>query len=271
MINRRDLKPQLLIYGRLKEGFSMKKFLLILLAMALLSLPTAANIGEPKGFLGKVYSNTFALYGHLGTKTLFDCTASIYDKTGGGYLMITAGHCIQDVPEGVQFSVSEQIGGELMPVKVLKVREEGSMDFAQLELDTKKVYPVTKLGDESTLAIGDSVINANFADSIGKQISLGRVATKELTPTRDCPEECKDGFLIQVFGSGGSSGSAVISKKTHKIVGIVVWGFDVNVGMGVEPISRFQTFLQMPTQAHPPAATVEDEVDHIIQIIIGGK
>jgi S1-C subfamily serine protease len=116
---------------------------------------------------------------------------------------------------------------------------------------TDKVYPVIPLGDESTLRVNDTVINVNFADGLGKQISLGRVSTQELVPTRDCPINCTDGFLVQGYGAAGSSGSVVISKKTHKIVGIVVWGFDVNVGMGVEPISRFQTFLQEPTQAHP--------------------
>ena len=244
----------------------MKKFLLVLLAMVLLSFPVNSTVGEPKGFLGKAFSSTVALYG-TDNKDHFDCTASIYDqvpnKLHNDYLIISAGHCVQEVPNGVTFSIADNIGGKLVPVKLLKVREDGNMDFAQFELVTDKTYPVIGLGDENTLKVGDAVINVNFADGIGKQLSTGRVSTQGLIPTRDCPEECRDGFLVQVDGAGGSSGSAIISKKTHKIVGLVVWGFDVNVGLGVEPISRFQTFLQMPTQEHP--VTALDEMTIIIQ------
>lgn len=248
----------------------MKRFLLILLAMVLLSLPTAANIGEPKGFLGRAYTSTLALYAIADDANVFDCTATVYDKIESGYLLITAGHCFQELPEGLKFAVSDQIGGVLTPVKVLKVREEGNIDFAQLELDTKKVYPVMQLGDESTLTIGDPIIDVNFASGLGKQISFGNISTKELIPTKYCPEACRDGFLVQIFGANGSSGSVLISKKTHKVVGVVIanFGGDAIVGMEAEPISEFQTFLQRPTQAHP-GPTLEEEFDTMMKIIMG--
>lgn len=236
----------------------MKKFLITVLAALLLSLPISSSIGEPRGFLGTVFSNTVALYATLDNKNHFDCTASIYDqvpnKNHNDYLLITAGHCVQDIPASVVFSIADQIGGKLVPVTLLKAREDDAtaMDFAQFELITDKTYPIISLGDESTLRVGDKVINVNFARGIGKQISLGYVSTQNLISTTECPDECVDGFMVQIYGGNGSSGSAVISKKTHKIVGIVVSGFDQNIGLGAEPISRFQTFLQEPTQAHPP-------------------
>ncbi len=242
----------------------MKKFLLVTLAAILLSLPVSSNIGEPKGFLGKAYSNTLALYGSLYGKNHFDCTAEIYEKIPTGYHLITAGHCVQDIPAAVTFSVADEINGPLTPVKLIKAREEGNMDFAEFELDTNKVYPVIPLGDESTLRVGDEVINPSFAAGLGKQISIGKISSQYLTPTRDCPESCKDQFLVQTFSAPGASGSAIISKKTHKIVGIMVAELDQeNVGMVVEPISLYAKFLSMPTQAHA-AQSMEDQIQMII-------
>ena len=249
----------------------MKKLFLSLLMLTFLSLPAISNPGEPKGFLGKVYNNSLALYATYNKKNYFDCSAAVYEKIKGGYYLITAGHCVQGVPENATFSVADQIGGSLTPVKLLKARED-DIDFAQFELRTDKSYPVIEIGDEDTLRVGDEVINSNFADGLGKQLSIGRVSTQNLIKTRDCVTGCEGGFLVQIYGAGGSSGSVVISKKTHKIVGIVLWGFDgdLPVGMGIEPISRFKLFLTLPTQPHP-TPSIPDELKDIMQIILGEK
>lgn len=56
---------------------------------------------------------------------------------------------------------------------------------------------------------------------------------------------------MQVSDTGGASGSAVVSVKTHQVIGLVVWRLDEPIGIGVEPISRFYKFLAGPTQIHP--------------------
>ena len=261
----------------------MKKFLITALALILLSLPVSisSNIGEPKGFLGTAFTNTVALYATVNNKDHFDCSAAIYEsvpnKLHNEYHVISAGHCVQDIPVAT-FSIADNVGGKLTPVTLMKVRDDDTVgiDFAQFDLVTDKTYPVISLGDESTLRVGDSIINPNFAEGLGKQLSIGLVSSQSLAPTTYCKEEsCRDSFIIQTFGAGGSSGSVVISKKTHKVVGVVTAeiadddGQIINIGMIVEPISRFQIFLQQPTQDHPAPKDANALIEEIIKSITG--
>jgi trypsin-like peptidase len=246
----------------------MKRLLTVALLFLLTGLSMSADaIRAPRGFAGTLYKGTLALYGTLNKDTRFLCTATPYEKIKGGYHLITAGHCVQLMFESTVFSVADDIGLTQMPVTVVKVRMEDNIDFAEFELKTTKKYSVVSLGDEWGSAIGDKTINVNFALGIEKQVSHGQIASKDITATKACPAECIGDFLVQESGSHGSSGSAVVAEKTRQVIGIVIYGWDgSNIGVGVEPISRFYKFLQMPTQAHPKAETAEDETPTSLKI-----
>ena len=182
---------------------------------------------------------------------------------------------MQDIPPDVTFSVANEIGGPLTPVTIVKDYLGNGVDFAVFELKTSKAYPVFELGTEKGMRVGDRVINPNFALGLGKQLSRGVISSETLPITRDCDAECASGFLVQMYGAPGSSGSPVFSESTHKIIGICVYGFDGVVGFTVEPISKFAAFLAAPGQPRP-TPEAEDGTDSpdphsSIIIIVGPK
>lgn len=236
----------------------MKKFLGFFLTLVLAIGACAGSMQPPAGWAGQLWGSTFALYGTKGTTTHFLCTAEPIEKIVGGYRLLTAGHCVQETPAGLQFSVADEIGGARTPITLVKVRLDETADFAVFDLQTPKTYTVFPLGNESELQIGDSTINPNFALGIGKQLSPGVVSAMPLVPSEGCTiaDGCVGDFMVQEFAGPGASGSAVLSVKTHQVVGLIVWEFGQgNVGLGVEPISQFAAFMAGPTQAHPADET----------------
>jgi hypothetical protein len=232
----------------------MKRFVVSLMLFILMGLSVSADsLRAPRGWTGSMYKSTLALYGTKGGVTRFLCTAEPFEKIAGGYRLISAGHCVQLVPMDVQFSVAESIGGPLTPVKVLKAYLGDGYDFSEFELKTDRKYSLFILGDEHDSRVGDSVVNPNFAVGFGKQLSLGAVSSDILLVSSSCPiDECAGSFLVQTYGAGGSSGSAVLSVKTRQVIGLITWSYGRgNVGFGVQPISTFYKFLVGPSQPHP--------------------
>jgi hypothetical protein len=238
-----------------ERGRSMKRFFaLILICLFAASAISAGDIRAPRGFVGRMYASTLALYGYKQGATQFLCTAEPFEKISGGYTLISAGHCVQDVPEDVQFFVADSIGGVLTPVKVLKAYEGDGTDFSEFELKTKQKYALFVLGDEHDARVGDQVINPNFAAGLAKQLSVGQIGSDLLPISDECATTtCAGDFIVHANGAGGSSGSAVVDVRTQQVVGIVVWGFNGILGLGVEPISNFYKFQVGPNQAHPAA------------------
>jgi hypothetical protein len=233
----------------------MKRVLSAVLALVLAFCSfgsQAATIRPPKGFEGRMWNSTLALYGTLGDTTHFLCTTEVIGKIPGGYRLLSAGHCVQLPPPGLQFSVADDTGSPRTDVVMVKAYMKADLDMAIFDLKTTKKYDVMELGTDDDLQVGDEVINPNFAAGLGKQLSHGVISSGILPLSDHCDEDCATDFLIQSFGSGGASGSAVISTKTHKIIGIAIWQAQgANVGIGVEPISKFAAFMAGPNQPHP--------------------
>jgi hypothetical protein len=236
----------------------MKRFLTLALIFVLAAASFGAtSIQAPKGFAGTLYRGTLALYAIQGDRTRFLCTTEPFEKIAGGYHLISAGHCVQLVPADVKFFVADDIGGPLTPVTMLKAHLGDDLDFSEFELKTARAYPIFELGDERDMRVGDAVINPNFAGGVVKQLGFGTISSGTIPVSPKCEvDDCAGYFLVQIYGMGGSSGSAVISDKTHKVIGLVVMGFGAPIGFGVEPISKFARFLAEPSQPHP---TDEDE------------
>jgi hypothetical protein len=229
----------------------MKKFLALLVIFVLATLPLAA-IQSPRGFAGKLWASTLALYGSSTSMTHFLCTAEPIAKIDGGYRLLSAGHCVQLTPAGLQFSVAEEIGGPRSPVTLVKAVLDDKIDFAVFDLKTTKTYTVFEVGDPKDVQIGDATINPNFALGLGKQLSPGIVTSMPLTSSEDCTGDCLGNLLVQEYAGPGASGSAILSAKSHKMLGILVYEFGQGqVGFAVEPISLIVTFNGMANQPHP--------------------
>lgn len=242
----------------------MKRFLIAAVLVLLTALSSAAQtIHAPKGFAGKVWNSTFALYGTKGKTTHFVCTAEAIAKSRDGYVLLTAGHCVQEVPAGLQFSVSDEIEGPRTPVTLIKVYEgrgEDPVDFALFDLKTTKKISILKLGTDDDIRIGGPTLNVHFAEGINKQLSYGVVSSQPIPKSENCAENgCLGNFLVQEYAGPGASGSAVISSKTHRLIGILVEQTEAPSGFAVEPISRLQKFTSLPKQAHPDEAGNPDD------------
>jgi Trypsin-like peptidase domain len=234
---------------------TMKKFLIALLLTLILALPVsvpAVSPQNPKGFEGKAYDATMALYATTGDKTEFVCTIWNYKQMDGGYDLISAGHCVGDV-HGDSYSVSDTLGSPRTPVTLVKWLDAAGYDFSLWELKTTKKYPTLDLGSLADACIGDEVINPNFALGLTKFLSLGRISGP-VVPADD--SDSVSVYPVEVDGAGGSSGSPIIDKRTHKVIGILIYSppFDpipgqlgvpvpARVGTGVEPIDNFNEFL----------------------------
>lgn len=236
----------------------MKKLATLLLALVL-SLPLAVkaqSIKPASGFNGKVMDATFALFGQLKDQTQFLCTAWNYKVIPGGYDIVAAGHCVANNPLGVTYSVAEEMNGKQMPITLIKYELDKDGDFSLFEFKTDKNYPTLDLGTVDSESIGNKIINPNFADGIAKQLSFGTISTS--VNAWEPQQGTTPVFWVQVFGAGGSSGSPVISDKTHKVIGILIYGdrdeetgAELVVGHGVEPIDQFYKFLDKPGQIQP--------------------
>jgi hypothetical protein len=241
----------------------MKRALAFVLALALTVLSfgvQASTFRPPSGFDAKMWDSTLALYGTMGDTTHFLCTTEVIGRADdGAYILLSAGHCVQTIPAGVQFSVSDDIGSPRTDVSMLKAYMKADIDMAIFALKTTKKYQVMELGDSTDLQIGEEVVNLNFALGLGKQLSHGTISSDILQPSGACDDDCSGYFLIQAYGAGGSSGSAVISERTHKLIGLVIWRApNDNIGLGVEPISKFATFMAEPNQPHPAPPDEDD-------------
>jgi len=232
----------------------MKRILALVLIVILAGCSVAAGpIRPPQGFEGRLWGSTLALYGTKDKSTHFLCTAEPIEKTKDGYILLSAGHCVQEVPADVQFSVADEIGGKLTPVTVVKAYDGDGLDFSIFRLTTTENYTPFDLGTEDGLRVGDRVLNPNFALGLGKQFSHGVISSQGLSVNPMC-DFCAGLFIVQGGGGPGSSGSAVISEKTHKVIGILIAGAPMgNTGFEVEPISWFAKFMAGPNQPHPPA------------------
>lgn len=238
-------------------------FAILLFIFSAISLG-AQNVHAPKGFAGKVWNSTLALYGTIGPVTHFDCTARPISKSVDGYVLLTAGHCVQEIPAGVKFSVAEEIGGARTPVKLIKVYEgtgDNTVDIALFDLKTTKQYAVLGLGTDEDIRVGDPTINVHFAMGVGKQLSYGKISSRTIVKSEDCQENgCLGNFFVQEAAGSGASGSAIISARTHRVIGILVYQTEAPIGFATEPISALQKFTALANQPHPGAkASVPDE------------
>ena len=225
----------------------MIKRVAVLLSLVVFATVAFANVGAPRGFAKKLYDATFALYLTQGKKSTFICTATAFERAPGGYHLLSAGHCVEGVPTTMSFAVAEEIGGTLTPVNIVRARDTEEVDFSSFYLQTTKHYPVIPLGNENESYVGDKTVDASFSMGLGKQIITGQVVSEVLGNSNDC-SDCAGRYLVQMLASSGSSGSAVVSLSSKRIIGVHVGDFRALESVAVEQISLYKKFLTLPDQ-----------------------
>lgn len=214
------------------------------------------RIAPPSGFDGQVYNGAMALYASsesAGVSNRFICSTRPIKKVKGGYELLSAGHCtpanIGNLPPDMTFAVATDLGGKLMPVKLVAAQMTEPVDWAIFYLPTKMKLPVISLGDERDMSINDPTIDVNFSLGVAKEVSMGVVSSQVLTTGDDT------GFFeVTQFASHGASGSCVISERTHKVIGIVIAGYDgQTLPELVEPISVIKAAISPYNVATAPA------------------
>lgn len=215
-----------------------------------------SGVRPATGFDKQVMDATFILYSYYQGETTARCTATAYQRVKNGYYLISAGHCTYGAPTDMTWLVASDFYQPKTEVQLVKSRYDEILDFSVFELDTLADIPIIPLGTEHDARVGDPIISVGFGHMIGKQLTHGIVSTQLMYPTTDC-SICGGKFLAQIYGASGSSGSAIVSKQTHKILGVLVVGFGgegptVNIGFAVQPISSFPSFVASPYQKVGP-------------------
>ncbi len=245
----------------------MKKLFSLVTSLLLVVMPTFASQEVDRTKMSKSHQNAYdaalALYGTSGDVTHFLCSTTVVDErktmNSSGkheYLLLTAGHCItgDGLPDDLVFGVRDQIAEDsskpdLQPVSVIKAENDAKYDFAILYFSTAKQYPVIQIDFDTVPSIEDKVYDVNFSLGIAKQVALGVVATNIIdTQTSDgtC-DICKGRYMVHLFAGPGASGSAIISEKTNKVVGVGEFGFPgTTTGLGVETTKALKEFIEAP-------------------------
>lgn len=161
------------------------------------------------------------------------CTATAFERQGELTRFLTAAHCVTEPSSevGVKLKVTEtplflskddKDTKKYIRANVVEVgREEKGYDYAIVS--AKMGLPLTPLGDERTEASHVEVINVAAPAGLGLVSFQGQVALKYIDrPLIENEINWRESMLVTVPAEGGSSGSAIVSRDTGKIIGILV-------------------------------------------------
>lgn len=216
-----------------------------LAAAALLALSTASSSPNIEKSVAILFKQDMQ-----GGMTM-NCTATAFDKIKDKTLFLTAAHCVTNEDENHKMKVAEEplflstddlnsktyVRADILEVGV---RERG-YDYAILAAPLD--LPRLALGDERTEREHVGLLNVAAPRGIGKVLSFGHVALRFID--RPLIEETSKvnwsgSMLVSVSEvEGGSSGSAIVSEDTGKIIGVLV-GHYASLVIAV-PISRVST------------------------------
>lgn len=234
------------IVSKRKDVYSLTSlFLTLLLLFTSFVVPVQADISGPSGFDGKVYDATMALFAQSPSHSpdyRFLCTVTAFRRVEGGYLLIGAGHCTSanpDLPTDLNYAVAPDFSTTGHKIQLIKSVMDEPLDYAVYFYPTNDVISVIELGNESKSKIGEKTVDVNFSLGAAKIVSEGKIASKIAKKG-----EAKDFFLDTMMASHGASGSAVVSEKSHKIIGLLIAGWDGATMPSIcEPITRVEAEL----------------------------
>lgn len=191
------------------------------------------------------------------------CGAWNVAKVPGGYELFTAAHCIDiddygEAAAPVRFGVAYN-GAEhpiIIPAIVVALGNKNVLaeDMALLYVKTDSKHGILKLSDETPKLL-DPVINWSASFGAIMQASEGYISS----PTID-REEFDNSYWVTIGGVyKGSSGSAIISVKTGKVLEMCNIGVALKGVTGVRS-ARMKVFLSENIIASLPVTAVAASV-----------
>jgi hypothetical protein len=233
-----------------KEPFTdrLVKKLLLAAALLLLSIPMFAATKPTPQFSDTLSKSTLAVYvgkqecGYNTVSTFFGstdvwscefksrftCTATVVEADGrGSYAGLTAGHCFsyEALDKGYKYYVSDNLSEHpvVSEISLQKFANEPRYDYAVFTFHSLKNYvPIEFQKEGAAPPVGTETMNVNFSLGVVKQVVEGKVLSTQITGQEDKGHESLQGRFFVAIGIGpGASGSAIVDKKTHKIVGMV--------------------------------------------------
>ena len=160
-------------------------------------------------------------------ETHFTCTGTVIQTDGrGGYTGLTAGHCFSYalMDKGVKYYISDSLSEHpvLHGIVLQKFAHEPRYDYAVFTFHSLKNYPTVEVNkDEPIPAVGTEIENVNFSLGVVKQFVEGKIVSEQITGQEDVEmDDLKGRFFVGIGVGPGASGSAIVDKKTHKIIGL---------------------------------------------------
>lgn len=187
------------------------------------------------------------------------CTGTAFEKTPDGYNFITAGHCYYEAPQNVTYEVAAQVGDVGIPATILKAHLDDNLDMMILHVPTNLKIPTIPLDLKSNPNIGDDLLIISFGDALGKQLNHTVISTSLLD---DMCDACAGKFALPIPEAKGASGSATISMKSHKIVGIVVLSSQFN--SMIQPIADYSNLSGIQPKEAPDTGSVIEKLLHML-------
>jgi len=160
-------------------------------------------------------------------KSRFTCTATVIGADGSGdYVGLTAGHCFSyaALDKGYKYYVSDELSQHpvLNEIQLMKFANEPRYDYAVFQFHSLKQYQSIEIQKEGAApALGTEVENVNFSLGVVKQIAEGKVVSHQIDGNTEELKHLQSRYFVNVGIGPGASGSAVVDKKTHKVVGMV--------------------------------------------------
>lgn len=180
-----------------------------------------------------------ALYAQKSDGSLqFLCSITATDKSEKRTLLLTALHCVE---KGVSYMVSfngKQFHSarvwsvprwDVDPAKHRKAFGTPEVDMAFFAIEGQLDVPTVTIGNDASVRPGRQIVTVGFPLGVTK-ISYNGIVSGRL----ERPGSGVDGYLtLQIFGSPGSSGSAIIDQDSGTIIGVLVSARQEFVGLPV--------------------------------------
>lgn len=223
--------------------------------LTLTALPLRASKQDA---ISKAYRAT-ALLTHEGTDFNSVCTAWNVAKTSDGYELLTAAHCVDHgdvLPEQllhgtVKFSVTYDDPSdkeEWLPVTITAVGnpEDPRYDVAVLRVVTNRKLPILEISKDNKAELFDQVFTVSGpSGGYIKRVSTGYVAQPNIL----YPPGTGDKLFCMPGVGGGSSGAAVLSAKTGKVISMLNYQGDADLDSTGVSAQDIRTFLGVTASA----------------------
>ncbi len=199
---------------------------------------------------------TRKLYRQNGRGTFdFVCTATAFEREGKKYRFLSAAHCVAEddkerkivVVETAHWAIAfTQPNGELfVPAKVVVAGFQHRLDdFLVLEVEYDKNIPLMPLAPNDPHT-GEIISNIAAPNNLGRCLFRGLVSEEKVNRSIEVSNDDLDWrgtAIVDVNVAGGSSGSAIVSRRQKGIIAVLIGSHSGHPMAFVIPISRFKKF-----------------------------